>query len=151
MKRTSRICAEGRMRRFLVVAATVAVIALAAESASASSQKTWINASGCASPGFGLVWAQHPARIGVTCDPHDQIVGARWRNWGQAKTQATATLAVDNCNPSCATGRVRRYAITLVASKIRRCGTRRVYASVIFYEKIAGRRRTNSVPAEGFC
>jgi hypothetical protein len=151
MKRTSRICAEGRMRRFLVVAAMVAVIALAAESASASLQKTWINASGCASPGFGLVWAQHPARIGVTCDPHDQIVGARWRNWGQAKTQATATLAVDNCNPSCATGRVRRYAITLVASKIRRCGTRRVYASVILYEKIAGRRRTNSVPAEGFC
>jgi hypothetical protein len=112
MKRTSRICAEGRMRRFRVVAAMVAVIALAAESASASSQKTWINASGCASPGFGLVWAQHPARIGVTCDPHDQIVGARWRNWGQANTQATATLAVDNCNPSCATGRVRRYAIT---------------------------------------
>ena len=64
------------MRRFLVVAATVAVIALAAESASASSQKTWINASGCAYPGFGLVWAQHPATIGVTCDPHDHIVGA---------------------------------------------------------------------------
>jgi hypothetical protein len=151
MKRTSRICAEGRMRRFLVVAAMVAVIALAAESASASSQKTWINASGCAYPGFGLVWAQHPATIGVTCDPHDHIVGARWRNWGQAETQAAATLVVDNCNPSCATGRVRRYAITLLASKIRRCGTRRVYASVIFYETIAGRRQTSSVPAEGFC
>jgi hypothetical protein len=151
MKRTSRICAEGRMGRLLVVAAVIGVIALAAESASASSQKTWINASGCAYPGFGLVWAQHPAAIGVTCDPHDHIVGARWRNWGQAKAQATASLVVDNCNPSCGTGRVRRYAITLLASKIRRCGTRRVYASVIFYEKIAGRRQTSSVPAEGFC
>jgi hypothetical protein len=139
------------MRRFLVVAATVAVIALAAESASASPQKTWINASGCASPGFGLVWAQHPAMIGVTCDPHDQIVGARWRDWGQAKARATAKLAVDDCSPNCGAGRIRRYAITVVASKISRCGTRRVYASVIFYEKIAGRQKMYSVPAEGFC
>ena len=129
----------------------VAAIALAAGSASASSQKTWINASGCASPGSGLVWAQHPAMIGVTCDPHDQIVGARWRTWGQAKAQATAKLAVDNCNQNCAAGRIRRYAITVVASKIRRCGTRRVYSSVIFYEKIAGRQKMYSVPAEGFC
>ena len=151
MKRTTPICAKGRMRRFAVVAAMVAVIALAGESASASSQKTWVNASGCASPGFGLVWAQHPARIGVTCDPHDQIVGARWRSWGQAKAQATAELAVDDCNPNCGTGRIRRYAIAVAASKIHRCGARRVYASVIFYEKIAGRQKMYSVPAEGFC
>lgn len=151
LKRTSHICAVDRMRRFLVVAAVVAMTAPAAVSASGALQKTWINVSGCAYQGSGLVWAQRPATIGITCDPHDQIVGAHWRNWGQAKAQATATLAVDNCNPSCAGGRVRRYAITLVASKIRRCGTRRVYASVIFYEKVAGGRRANSVPAEGFC
>jgi hypothetical protein len=119
--------------------------------ASAAAQTTWINASGCAGPGFGLVWAQHPAKIGVTCDPHDQIVDARWRNWGQAESQATAVLAVDNCEPSCGAGRVRRYAITLVTSKIRHCGTRRVYASVIFYERVAGRRRAYPIVAEGFC
>ena len=129
----------------------IAVIALAAVSASAASQKTWITASGCASRGIGLVWAQHPATIGVTCDPDDQIVGARWRNWGQAEARATTVLAVHNCNPSCGAGRVRRYAITLVASKIRHCGKRRVYASVMFYERFAGRRRAYVVPAEGFC
>lgn len=106
---------------------------------------TWINVSGCATPGGGLVWAQHPARIGVTCDSHDQIVGARWRNWGQAKARATAVNVVDNA------GRVRRHAVTLVASKIRRCGTRRVYASVILHEKVAGRRRAYSLLTEGFC
>lgn len=150
MKRGSPICANGRVRRLLVVA-IVAVFALAAASASASSQKTWINASGCASPGSGLVWAQHPATIGVTCDPHDQILGARWRNWGRAKAQATARLAVDNCRPNCGTGRIRRYAITVVASQISSCGARRVYASVVFYEKIAGRQKMYPVPAEGFC
>ena len=150
MKRTSPIC-QGLMKRVGVFVAMVAVIALAAESASASSPKTCDQRVWVRIPGFGLVWAQHPARIGVTCDPHDQIIGARWRNWGQAKAQATAKLAVDNCNPNCATGRIRRYAITVVASKIRRCGTRRVYASVIFYEKIAGRQKMYSVPAEDFC
>lgn len=151
MNRTSPICARGRVGRFVVLVVMVAVIALAAESAFASLQKTWINASGCAYPGSGLVWEQHPARIGVTCDPHDQIVGARWRNWGQARAQATAKLAIANCNPNCGTGRIRRHAIALVASNIRHCGTRRVYASVIFYEKIAGRQKMYSVPAEGFC
>jgi len=34
---------------------------------------------------------------------------------------------------------------------IRRCGSRRVYASVVFYEKIAGRQKMYSVPAAGFC
>jgi hypothetical protein len=116
-----------------------------------SSQKTWINASGCAAPGSGLVWAQHPVSIGITCDPHDQIVDARWQNWGQDTAQATATLAVDNCKPDCGDGRVRRYAITMLASKISHCGTRRVYASVIFYETVAGRRQAYPVPAEGFC
>lgn len=151
MRRTSPACARGCTGRFLVVVAIVAVIALAAESASASSPRTWINTSGCASPGFGLVWAQHPTRIGVTCDPHDQIVRARWRNWGQAKARATAKLVVDNCNPNCAAGRIRRYAITLVASKIRHCGARRVYGRVVFYRQVAGRQKMYSVPAEGFC
>jgi hypothetical protein len=118
-------------------------------------QTTWINTSGCAIPSGGndngLVWAQHPATIGLTCDPHDTIVGARWRNWGDLTARATATLAVDDCNPNCATGRVRRYAITLAASNIRRCGARRVYANVTYSQRIAGHKRSYPVPAEGFC
>lgn len=56
--------------------------------------------------------------------------------------------AVDNCNPSRGAGRARRYAITLVASKIRHCGKRRVYASVMFYERglLAVGGRTSSLP-----
>jgi hypothetical protein len=151
MKRTSSIRAPSLIRRLLVVAATTAVTGLAAVAAEAASQKTWINVSGCAGPGSGLVWAQHPVSIGVTCDPHDQIVDARWRNWGRPEAQGSAILAVDNCNPSCGGGRVKRYAITLIASKIHRCGTRRAYASVIFYENIGGRRRAYPIVAEGFC
>jgi hypothetical protein len=89
--------------------------------------------------------------IGVTCDPHVQIVGARWRNWGQAEAQATAVLAVDNCNPSCAAPRVRRYAITLVASKSAAAVCAGCTRSVIFYETGGGRGRAYVVPAEGSC
>jgi hypothetical protein len=144
----------------LITAGIMATLALSMTStglatlqAQTTTQKTWVNTSACAYRGGGPygrpVWAQHPAMVGLTCDPHDQIIAARWRYWGYATAHATAILVADNCNPSCATGRLSRYTVAVVASQIEHCGARRIYGKVTVYQTVAGHRRSFPGPEQG--
>jgi hypothetical protein len=122
------------IRRAVWLIATIVVLLLTATPAVAS-PRTWMNISGCAAPAGGAanqpVWAQHPAAIGGTCDGTAVFVAARWRDWGQTTAAATATLNLaTSCTPNCATAPRHRYAVTIVATNIERCGTRRIYSKI---------------------
>lgn len=151
MRRNASLITAGIMAALAPSVTSAGAAALRAQTA--TTQKTWVNTSACAYRGGGPygrpVWAQHPAMIGLTCDPHDQIVAARWRHWGDATAHATATLVADNCDPSCATGRLSRSTVAVVASNIENCGTRRVYGTVKVYHAVTGHRLSFPGPEQG--
>jgi hypothetical protein len=136
-----------------LLAAVVWCGALVAPAQSGSPHRVYMQISGCATKDGGPygrpVWAQHPTRYGLTCNGIGQVVGVRWRHWGAATARASATLVLETCKPSCATGPTNRYRGTVVATNIKRCGTRRVYGSVAIHWTDAGRRRTSAGPLQG--
>jgi hypothetical protein len=129
-----------------VVAAVMLVATTApAGGAAIAAAKPSVWAPGC--NGTPRAWSQHPSQIGLTCDSVDVIVAVRWRRWGDATAEASGTLnAAEGCTPNCAEAPRHHYAVTIVASDIGYCGTRRVYGTITVRYTQAGRRRTISQP-----
>jgi hypothetical protein len=122
------------------------VVATSIAPAGAAPAPTW--APGCNGEPTG--WSQHPSRIGLTCDSLDIIVGVRWRHWGRPTAQATGTLnAAIGCTPSCAQAPRHHYHVTIIASHIGYCGTRRVYGELTVGFSEAGHARKLVQPT--FC
>ena len=88
-----------------------------------------------AGPGCGgrAEWFQHPAEFPYFCDGAALVEKAHWQSWGGAKAKATATMneAVLTGHNSVATAPRELSPVTLIASHVERCGSRRVYKSVV--------------------
>jgi hypothetical protein len=110
-----------------------------------------MQASGCATDGGPdpPLWARHPTQFSISCDGHIFVTRARWQHWGRSTARATATLVVEKCDPSCATGPQRRIAVTVVATHVTDCVGRLVYRSVVLHWTQSGRRRTSEGPPQG--
>jgi len=76
-----------------------------------------------------------PSKVIFTCaDGTFYATGLRWTHWGSRKAHATGTAHFNSCNPSCAQGHFKRYAIQLTASHRRACADgNRAYARVRYF------------------
>lgn len=75
-------------------------------------------------------WEQHPTTIAFACDGTATAIGLQWRQWGSATATATGTYVYASCTPNCAEAPRHRAAVTITASHIGYCGTRRVYGTI---------------------
>jgi hypothetical protein len=99
-------------------------------SGSARIAGTWMAGPGC---GAKAEWFQHPAWFPYFCDGAAYVEKAHWRRWGAARAKASATMneAVLTGHNSVGTAPRSRSPVTVVASHVERCGTRRAYKSVV--------------------
>jgi hypothetical protein len=57
-----------------------------------------------------------PRSVTLAADGNDTITGLRWRGWGAPTTRASGINHFNDCNPSCANGRIIRIQTTLTLS-----------------------------------
>ncbi len=73
-------------------------------------------------------WVQRPSALAVGADT--QVTQLRWTGWGGPTATAQGTIPLNDCKPNCSSGTVRPTPVTLSASKLRTCASRRVYTHV---------------------
>jgi hypothetical protein len=110
--------------------ATLAPVGSSAASGHVRVPGTWMAGPGC---GGRSEWFQHPAEFPYFCDGAAYVEKAHWRSWGGPRAKATATMneAVLTAHNSVGTAPRSLSAVTLIASQIELCGSRRVYKSVV--------------------
>jgi hypothetical protein len=73
-------------------------------------------------------WVQRPSVLPVGTDA--QVTQLRWTGWGGATATGQGTIPVNDCKPDCSSGTVRPAVVTVIASKLRTCASRKVYTRV---------------------
>ncbi|MGH2974899.1 MAG: hypothetical protein ACRDLL_08555 [Solirubrobacterales bacterium] len=79
-------------------------------------------------------WVQRPSTFPYFCDGIAVVEEAQWRDWGSETAKAKATMneaVLTGHSGSAAEAPRQRSAVTIVASHIERCGSRRIYRSVV--------------------
>lgn len=72
--------------------------------------------------------AQEPTSFTLACgDANEALDKLRWERWGSPRATAEGVLFLNTCEPSCAAGRLERYAVSVAASKLATHGTGQVY------------------------
>jgi hypothetical protein len=113
------------------------MVTLAPWGSSAASERARVSGTWMAGPGCGgaAEWFQHPAEFPYFCDGAAYVEKAQWERWGAARATAEATMneAVLTGHNNVGTAPRRLSAVTVVASHVERCGSRRVYGSVVIH------------------
>lgn len=140
-----------------ILAACCLAGALALAGTTAASGNPQVGGTWMAGPGCGArhEWLQHPAQFPYFCDGAAYVEKARWRHWGAAKAEASATMneAVLTSHNSVGTAPRSLSPVTIVASHVERCGARRVYKSVVirFDNPRKGYPKTLKLPSYLVC
>jgi hypothetical protein len=99
---------------FSLVAA-VAALMLTSAAASARITKKSVGLLSCS--GQAQV---KPADYTLFCgDGNDTLAKLHWHDWGHASATASGVDGVNLCAPSCAAGKLRNYAVSVTASKLK--------------------------------
>jgi hypothetical protein len=90
---------------------------------------------GCTPPGTqAWIWncgplvAQPKSVILACADGNYELEALHWRSWGHATATATGKASANDCTPYCAAGHFHTYAVTVMVSKLGKCGSARTYA-----------------------
>lgn len=71
---------------------------------------------------------QEPTSFTLACgDANEALDKLRWERWGLPRATAEGVLFLNTCEPSCADGRLERFAVSVAASKPVRHGAGQVY------------------------
>lgn len=75
-----------------------------------------------------------PATVTLTCADggfiaHDLV----WSDWGAAQAHATGTATVNTCDPDCASGNAKDYAVALVADQLSACAVGKPQYTLVRY------------------
>jgi len=75
-----------------------------------------VPASGCTRAGAARDMAERPQQIEVTGDGSEVVTRLSWTGWGGPRATATGTLQVNDCQPSCANGKLTGHRATVTVS-----------------------------------
>lgn len=97
----------------------------------------WMVGPGC---GGRLEWLRHPSAFPYFCDGAALVEKVIWQHWGKPTATATGTFdeALLTSHNSVATAPRRISAVTITASRIKRCDGHRLYTSVVIRYKSRG-------------
>jgi hypothetical protein len=71
---------------------------------------------------------QHPKSVTIACgDGNYSLAKLAWMHWGDASATATGVADVNDCKPYCAAGHFHTFAVRVAATKLTKCGSRRIY------------------------
>ena len=130
------------MKRGLLVAAVVAL--LAAAGASAASKPGFLGCKAFTAPHSKL--EVKPTSIIVACgDGGFYLTGLRWTSWGVA-ADANGVAHQNDCTPNCAAGHFHAYPVRIRLSALKTCHHRRELTKVAWRFT---RSRPKGVPAVG--
>ena len=66
--------------------------------------------------------AVKPHRIIITCaDANFVLTSLRWSHWGRRSAAAAGSASINDCNPTCSTGRFHKYPVTVRLSSAHFC------------------------------
>jgi hypothetical protein len=72
--------------------------------------------------------AKAPASFTLACaDANESLDGLSWQNWGAPTAKAKGYIVVNTCEPNCAEGSLKRYPVSVLASRLVRHGPGQVY------------------------
>lgn len=74
---------------------------------------------------------REPASFTLTCAGANEALDAlRWQRWGLARAVATGVIVTNSCKPTCATGSVQRFPVSVEASGLVNGGRGRFYTKL---------------------
>ena len=70
-----------------------------------------------------------PKSVILACgDGNYALAGLSWHGWGHGTATASGKATANDCNPNCAAGHFHSYAVAVTATKLKRCGSAKVYS-----------------------
>lgn len=113
------------------IAASIAVMAVLAVPALASSGQVWVVSTPSCITTNAVARAQtqyKPKRVQFGCSQHEgtyyaklYVRGLHWSKWTGSAAIGTGTMEVGSCSPSCKRGKVTGYAVQMTLGGARRC------------------------------
>src|SRR5690349_11530673 len=112
-------------RRFLAVVGIAAMATMAFSVAADAGKRTLLIAN-CNKPKF------EPANLIFTCgDASFSASAVTWNSWGHQTALGSGTGQLNDCNPDCASGKVKTGPLSISASKPQTCKSgRKVYSKL---------------------
>ena len=82
-------------------------------------------------PSACLNHVERPTTFITACaDAQAGVEQIKWQSWGGAAAYGSGSAFTNDCNPDCVAGGIHHSAAEIYASRLRRCGSRMVYARV---------------------
>jgi hypothetical protein len=109
----------GSVIRALSIAAAVAALVVPAASFAAAPHAKISNCGKL---------QEHPPQLTLACaDANYELSQLGWNTWGGAFARAVGEVRANDCSPNCAAGHFHTYRAQVIADKLTRCGSTKIY------------------------
>ena len=90
---------------------------------------------------------ERPAQLTLACaDANYGLSQVGWNTWGGAFARGIAEVRANDCKPNCAAGHFHTYRAQVIADKLTRCGSAKIYLRLSI--DFTGKRPSGTKPAD---